>query len=99
VALPILKAFLLRAGAWRQSRRAKASWKMTNNDRRLNSAKERLPFRVCVDNGVQRIAKTNALFRVSRLSGKWLAALGLVPGQKIRVVTNGSVITIAPVRL
>jgi Toxin SymE, type I toxin-antitoxin system len=32
-----------------------------------------------------------------RLNGKWLAALGLVPGQKIRVVTNGSIITIAPV--
>jgi hypothetical protein len=34
-----------------------------------------------------------------RLNGKWLAALGLVPGQKVRVVTNGSIITIAPVRL
>ena len=34
-----------------------------------------------------------------RLSGKWLAALGIVPGQKIRVVTNGSIITIAPVGL
>jgi hypothetical protein len=32
-----------------------------------------------------------------RLNGKWLAALGLAPGQKIRVVTNGSIITIAPV--
>jgi hypothetical protein len=32
-----------------------------------------------------------------RLNGKWLAALGLVPGQKIRVVMNGSIITIAPV--
>jgi hypothetical protein len=32
-----------------------------------------------------------------RLNGKWLAALGIVPGQKIRVVTNGSIITIAPV--
>jgi hypothetical protein len=31
-----------------------------------------------------------------RLNGKWLAALGLVPGQKIRVITNGSIITIAP---
>jgi Toxin SymE, type I toxin-antitoxin system len=31
-----------------------------------------------------------------RLNGKWLAALGLVPGQKVRVVTNGSIITIAP---
>jgi Fe2+ transport system protein FeoA len=26
-----------------------------------------------------------------------LAALGLLPGQKIRVVTNGSIITIAPI--
>jgi hypothetical protein len=32
-----------------------------------------------------------------RLNGKWLAALGLVPGQKVRVVTNGSILTIAPV--
>jgi Toxin SymE, type I toxin-antitoxin system len=32
-----------------------------------------------------------------RLNGKWLAVLGLAPGQKIRVVTNGSIITIAPV--
>jgi hypothetical protein len=31
-----------------------------------------------------------------RLNGKWLAALGLVPGQKMCVVTNGSIITIAP---
>jgi hypothetical protein len=34
-----------------------------------------------------------------RLNGKWLAALGFVSGQKIRVVTNGSIITIAPVAL
>ena len=32
-----------------------------------------------------------------RLNGKWLAALGFVPGEKIRVVTSGSIITIAPV--
>jgi hypothetical protein len=32
-----------------------------------------------------------------RLNGVWLARLGIVPGQKIRVVTNGSIITIAPV--
>jgi hypothetical protein len=32
-----------------------------------------------------------------QLNGKWLAALGLVPGQKIRVITNGSIITLAPV--
>jgi hypothetical protein len=31
-----------------------------------------------------------------RLNGKWLAALGIVSGQKIRVITNGSIITIAP---
>jgi hypothetical protein len=30
-----------------------------------------------------------------RLNGKWLAALGFVQGQKIRVVANGSIITIA----
>ena len=34
-----------------------------------------------------------------RLNGKWLAALGFVPGQKIRVIANGSIITIAPVLL
>ena len=34
-----------------------------------------------------------------RLNGKWLSALGLTPGQKIRVVTNGSIITITPVTL
>lgn len=34
-----------------------------------------------------------------RLNGKWLAALGIAPGQKIRVVTNGAIITIAPVSL
>jgi hypothetical protein len=32
-----------------------------------------------------------------RLTGKWLAALGIAPGQKIRVVTNGAIITLAPV--
>jgi hypothetical protein len=32
-----------------------------------------------------------------RLNGKWLASLGIVPGQKIRVVTNGAIITLAPV--
>jgi Toxin SymE, type I toxin-antitoxin system len=32
-----------------------------------------------------------------RLNGKWLAALGLRVGQKIHVMTNGSIITIAPV--
>jgi hypothetical protein len=32
-----------------------------------------------------------------RLNGKWLAVLGFASGQKVRVVTNGSIITIAPV--
>jgi type I toxin-antitoxin system toxin SymE len=32
-----------------------------------------------------------------RLNGKWLAALGLAPGQKVRVINNGAIITIAPV--
>jgi hypothetical protein len=32
-----------------------------------------------------------------RLNGKWLAALGFACGQKVRVVTNGSIITIAPI--
>jgi hypothetical protein len=30
-----------------------------------------------------------------RLSGKWLAALGFEPGEKIRVITNGATITLA----
>ena len=30
-----------------------------------------------------------------RLEGKWLAALGVKPGQKVRVTVNGSTITIA----
>jgi len=29
-----------------------------------------------------------------RLNGKWLAALGIVPGKKIHVATNGGIITI-----
>jgi hypothetical protein len=32
-----------------------------------------------------------------RLNGRWLSALGIVPGQKIHVVTNGGIITIKPV--
>jgi hypothetical protein len=32
-----------------------------------------------------------------RLNGKWLSTLGIAPGQKIRVVTNGAIITLAPV--
>jgi hypothetical protein len=32
-----------------------------------------------------------------RLNGKWLESLGIVPGQKIRVVTNGPIITLAPI--
>jgi hypothetical protein len=31
-----------------------------------------------------------------RLTGKWLAALGIVPGQRVRVLTNGATITIEP---
>jgi hypothetical protein len=31
------------------------------------------------------------------LNGKWLAALGVVPGQKIRVITNRATLTLAPV--
>jgi hypothetical protein len=32
-----------------------------------------------------------------RLSGKWLSQLGIAPGQKIRVTTNGATITLAPI--
>jgi hypothetical protein len=32
-----------------------------------------------------------------RLNGKWLSALGIMPGQKIRVVANGAIITLAAV--
>jgi hypothetical protein len=32
-----------------------------------------------------------------RLNGKWLASLGFVSGQQIRVITNGAIITLAPV--
>jgi hypothetical protein len=32
-----------------------------------------------------------------RLNGKWLAALGFAPGQKIRVLIDGATIIIAPV--
>jgi hypothetical protein len=31
-----------------------------------------------------------------RLNGKWLVALGFVPGQKLRVVSNDTTITITP---
>ncbi len=31
-----------------------------------------------------------------RLNGKWLEALGFVPGQKLRVVLNDTTITITP---
>jgi len=31
-----------------------------------------------------------------RLNGKWLATLGLVPGQKLRVLTYDTMITITP---
>jgi len=43
--------------------------------------------------------KTEVAVPSIRLNGKWLAALGIAPGQKIRVVTNGAVITIAPISL
>jgi hypothetical protein len=32
-----------------------------------------------------------------RLNGKWLSTIGIAPGQKIRVVTNGAIISLAPV--
>ena len=32
-----------------------------------------------------------------RLSGNWLSRLGIAPGQKIRVATNGATITLAPI--
>jgi hypothetical protein len=61
----------------------------------------------------ERILTVSALYRESgeehrknecvvpsiRLNGKWLAALGILPGQKIRVITNGSIITIASIRV
>jgi hypothetical protein len=31
-----------------------------------------------------------------RLNGKWLISLGIVPGQKIRVITNGAIISLVP---
>jgi hypothetical protein len=33
-----------------------------------------------------------------RLNGKWLASVGSLPGQKIRVATNGPIITLALIR-
>ena len=41
--------------------------------------------------------KRECLVPSIRLNGKWLSALGVVPGQKIRVVTNGTTITLVPV--
>ena len=41
--------------------------------------------------------KSESVVPSVRLNGKWLAALGIVAGQKVRVVTNGAIITIAPV--
>jgi len=32
-----------------------------------------------------------------RLNGKWLSALGIMPGHKIRVVAHGAIIPLAPV--
>ena len=31
-----------------------------------------------------------------RLNGKWLSQLGLVLGQKIRIIANGAILTLAP---
>jgi Fe2+ transport system protein FeoA len=42
--------------------------------------------------------KSECIVPSIRLNGKWLAALGIVPGQKIRVITNGAIMTLAPVR-
>jgi Toxin SymE, type I toxin-antitoxin system len=41
--------------------------------------------------------KTGCTVPSIRLNGKWLAALGLAPGQKVRVINNGAIITIAPI--
>jgi hypothetical protein len=41
--------------------------------------------------------KSESVVPSIRLNGKWLAALGIAPGQKIRVITNGAIITLAPV--
>jgi hypothetical protein len=41
--------------------------------------------------------KNECVVPSNRLNGKWLTALGIVAGQKIRVVTNGPIITITPV--
>ena len=34
-----------------------------------------------------------------RLNGKWLTSLGIIPGQKVRVITNGAIITLAPLSI
>jgi type I toxin-antitoxin system toxin SymE len=43
--------------------------------------------------------KSESVVPSIRLNGKWLAALGIVAGQKIRIVTNGRIITITPVAI
>jgi hypothetical protein len=43
--------------------------------------------------GVHR--KSECVVPSVRLNGRWLAALGFVPGQKIRVIANNSTIVIA----
>jgi len=41
--------------------------------------------------------KKECLVPSIRLNGKWLAAFGLAAGQKVRVTTDGSTITIRPI--
>ena len=41
--------------------------------------------------------KKECLVPSIRLNGKWLVALGLAAGQKVRVTTDGSTITIQPI--
>jgi hypothetical protein len=45
----------------------------------------------------ERHRKNECVVPSIRLNGKWLTALGFVSGQKIRVITNGAIITLAPV--
>jgi Toxin SymE, type I toxin-antitoxin system len=40
--------------------------------------------------------KNECVVPTIRLTGKWLAAVGVVSGQKIRVRINGDIITIEP---
>ena len=73
------------------------------NDKQSGSAQLEL--------GEQRILTVSSLYRqwgegydkkecivpTIRLNGKWLAALGLAAGEKVRVTTDGSTITIQPI--